>query len=152
MAEFEPAIEITLINEGGLVDNPNDPGGVTKYGLSQRTYPSLDIRNLTVDQAKAIYLRDFWKFGGIISQAVANKIFDMYVNEEHEAIKIAQGILGLTQDGMYGPQTEQSVNNTDPADFLTRYRAALEQHYRNIVAANPKESVFLNGWLQRAAQ
>ena len=153
MAEFEPAVEITLENEGGLVDSPSDPGGLTNFGLSQRSYPDLDIRNLTKEQAKEIYLRDFWKFSGITDQSIANKIFDSYVNMEHEAIKIAQGILGFSQqDGVYGTQTEQRLNQQAPEPFLETYRAALTQHYEAIVAANPKESVFLAGWLRRAAQ
>ena len=45
--------------EGGLVDHPSDPGGVTKYGISQRAYPHLDIPNLTVDEAREIYVRDY---------------------------------------------------------------------------------------------
>jgi len=110
MANFEPAIEITLKNEGGLVDDPADPGGLTKFGLSQRSYPNVDIKNLTIEDAKAIYLKDFWKFGGITDQSIANKIFDSYVNMEHAAIKIAQKTVGFSkQDGVYGPVTETAI-------------------------------------------
>jgi len=45
--------------EGGLVNNPDDPGGLTKYGISQRAYPNLDIANLSVADAMAIYDRDY---------------------------------------------------------------------------------------------
>src|SRR5262245_7285211 len=57
---FERAIPILLEEEGGLVDNPKDPGGLTKYGISQRSYPHVDIRALTPEAASAIYARDFW--------------------------------------------------------------------------------------------
>ena len=57
---FDRIIEFTLQEEGGYVNNPADPGGMTKYGISKRSYPNLDIANLTIDQAKAIYERDFW--------------------------------------------------------------------------------------------
>jgi lysozyme family protein len=152
MAEFEPAIEVVLKNEGGLVDAPNDPGGLTNFGLSQRSYPNVDIRNLTVAEATAIYLKDFWKFGGINNQDVATKLFDSYVNMEHAAIKIAQGIAVVTEDGVYGPGTEAAINNISPTAFLMQYRTALEQHYLDIVAKNPSEAEFLNGWLRRAKQ
>ena len=57
---FDIAFSRLIDSEGGLTDNPKDPGGLTKFGISQRSYPDIDIRNLTLDQAKAIYLRDFW--------------------------------------------------------------------------------------------
>ena len=68
-SSFDLAIPIVLENEGGYVNDPADPGGETKYGISKRSYPALDIKNLTVEQATAIYLRDFWQFGGIITNA-----------------------------------------------------------------------------------
>jgi Glycosyl hydrolase 108 len=57
---FEKAVRFTLSWEGGYVSNPNDPGGETKYGISKRAYPHLDIKNLTLDQAKEIYYQDYW--------------------------------------------------------------------------------------------
>ena len=56
MAEFKLAIPRVITNEGGYVNDPDDPGGETKYGISKRSYPALDIKNLTVEQATAIYL------------------------------------------------------------------------------------------------
>ena len=153
MAEFEPAIEITLKNEGGLVDNPSDPGGLTNFGLSQRSYPNVNIRNLTAEEAKAIYLRDFWRFGGITDQTVANKILDMTTNMGHAAIKLVQKAVGFSQqDGVYGPVTEAAINSYAPGVLLPLYRGLLVQHYEAIVAANPAESVFLKGWVTRANQ
>jgi len=152
MAEFEPAIEITLRNEGGLVDDPADPGGLTNFGISQASYPNVDIRNLTVEGAKAIYLRDFWKFGGIVEQSIANKLFDMYVNMRHTAIKIAQQVSSVTADGVYGSATESAINAMNSGKFIADYRTALIQHYKDIVYAKPEEEKFLNGWLRRAAQ
>jgi len=152
MADFYQAIPITLANEGGYVNDPNDPGGETKYGISKRRYPNLDIKNLTVADATAIYLRDFWLFGGLVSQAVANKMFDMYVNMEHAVIKIAQSIINVPVDGVYGPHTETAINASDPVLFLPNLKAHLATHYRAIAMANPNEAKFLNDWLRRAAQ
>src|SRR5262245_64575336 len=105
MAAFEPAVAKTLIREGGsrFTDDPNDHGGATKYGISQRAYPNVDIRNLTEDQAKAIYKRDYWdKVGGdsIASQLVAENIFDTAVNMGvTTAVKLVQMTLGVGIDG-----------------------------------------------------
>ncbi len=57
---FEVAFEFLLKWEGGYSDNPKDPGGTTKYGISQRAYPELNIKALTKKQAKEIYKRDYW--------------------------------------------------------------------------------------------
>lgn len=57
---FDEAFERTLGHEDGYVDDPRDPGGETKWGISKRSYPHLDIKNLTQDQAKGIYRTDFW--------------------------------------------------------------------------------------------
>lgn len=60
MEQFEQAIAFTLSWEGGYVNDPNDPGGETKYGISKKSYGHLDIKNLTVEQAEAIYYEDYW--------------------------------------------------------------------------------------------
>jgi lysozyme family protein len=114
MAEFEKAIAFVLPNEGGFVDNPNDSGGATNFGLSLRFLRTLpveslrkygvfvtpedlsveNVKELTLDQARNIYKSEFWDnapYEKIALQCVANYIFDMAVNHgEHQAIKIAQ--------------------------------------------------------------
>jgi len=153
MADFYLAIPNTLRNEGGYVNDSDDPGGETNFGICKRDYPEVDIKNLTEAQAEAIYLRDFWKFDGIVNQMLANKVFDMYVNIKHSAIRILQRLLsGLAIDGEYGPDTEEEVNAAKSFPLLVRYQEALEQHYRDIVAKNPKDAKFLDGWIARARQ
>ncbi len=61
MSLFDSAFAIVVGEEGNYVNDPNDPGGETKFGISKRSYPNLDIRQLTLDQAKAIYERDYWR-------------------------------------------------------------------------------------------
>ena len=63
-AAFDDAVDFTLKWEGGYVNNPKDPGGETKFGISKRSYPWIDIPTLNVDYAKLIYYRDFWLYGG----------------------------------------------------------------------------------------
>jgi len=152
MASFELAIPTVLENEGGYVNNPNDPGGETRFGISKRSYPRLDIKNLTRDEAIEIYRTDFWKFDGVNDQCLATKIFDSYVNMGHTAIKLLQRLLGQAQDGAWGPNTQAAVNSRIPELLLQNYRDALVQHYQDIVDANPAEHVFLVGWLIRARQ
>lgn len=68
--------------EGGYVNDPNDPGGETKYGISKRSYPQLDIANLTEAEAKAIYERDYWQASGAdgLPWPLSLVVFDSAVN------------------------------------------------------------------------
>ena len=82
MADFHLAIPTLLRHEGGYINDPDDCGGATNFGICQRSYPHLDISRLTLDDAKAIYERDFWKpllLGQVHFQAVATKLLDTAV-------------------------------------------------------------------------
>jgi lysozyme family protein len=151
MADFNLAIPVVLANEGGLCNVSGDPGGLTNFGISQRSYPNVDIRNLTREAAAAIYQRDFWKYDAVNSQALATKIFDTSVNMGGAAIRILQTCLNVVADGVWGPTTCAACNAAD-SSLLDNYKIALSQHYQNIVLANPAMGQFLAGWLRRAAQ
>lgn len=150
MARFDLAIPIVIWNEGGLTGDPNDRGGLTNFGISQRSYPNLDIATLTQQDAVNIYHRDFWKFDGIMNQQLADKVFDATVNMGHTAIKILQRLVGVSDDGVYGPATEKAINVMNPGALLGQFRSALVDHYEAIVAADPSQVKFLSGWLRRA--
>jgi len=151
MASFDLAIPITLAFEGGYIDSPSDPGGETNFGISKRSYPDCDIKNLTKEGACLIYKHDFWKYDGIGSQMVANKLFDAGVNQGvHHAIKLMQETIGIAPDGKYGSLTEGGINGSDQYDLLYRYRAKLGQFYKDLVDGRPEEAEYLKGWLHRA--
>ena len=154
MADFNIAIETVLANEGGICNVSGDPGGLTNFGISQRSYPAVAIRLLTPATAAAIYHRDFWHYDEVTNQALANKIFDMSVNMGHTAISILQRCVSVTPDGIWGPATCAATNAVDAAmpGLLDEYKMELANHYRNLVLANPALAQFLNGWLKRAAQ
>ena len=61
MADFEKAVEFVLRMEGGYVNDPKDPGGETNFGIAKKSYPGVDIKNLTEEQAEEIYKRDYWE-------------------------------------------------------------------------------------------
>lgn len=111
MANFDIAVGQVLENEGGYVNNPNDPGGETKYGITKRQYPDLDLKNLALDQAKEIYRRNYWHFDNIQDQLIANKLLDMCVNMGvGTAIRLVQTAVQVAADGKYGTQTEAAIN------------------------------------------
>jgi len=156
MATFGKAIGTVLEHEGGYTFDPNDPGGETKWGISRKAYPSLDIKNLTLEQAKAIYKRDYWIYGRIQDQDVATKIFDMAVNlgppAAHRLLQTALLALGETVavDGVFGPQTLAATNRANSEQLLQELRAQAAVYYADTVLNNPAEQKFLLGWMRRA--
>jgi lysozyme family protein len=158
MSDFAPAVAIVLQHEGGYTPpSTADPGGETKFGISKRAYPDVDIRSLTQDQAAAIYQRDYWKYAGVQSQAIANKLLDMAVNMgPSEAHKLLQRILGtyfagpVVPDGKFGPTTQELTNRIDEVKLINELRAKCAMFYCDIVISKPDQRVFLLGWLRRA--
>ena len=156
---FEHAVSVVLAHEGGYVNDPRDPGGETKYGISKRSYPSLDIANLTREDAIAIYYRDWWQrygYGRINDEAVATKLLDMAVNmgpaTAHRLLQEALVFLGydIAVDGIIGPQTIAAANKADPKRVLQVLRWLAAHHYYRIAAQRTQSQVFLMGWLKRA--
>ena len=132
-ADVTTAIRNVIGREGGLVDNPADRGGLTKYGISQSAYPKLDIASLTADQAAAIYKRDYWDAikADQLDPAIREMAFDAAVNQ-----------------GVNWTKTALEQAKGDPNVFLQ----LREQRYRQIAAANPSQQQFLAGWLNRLAE
>ena len=158
MAKFEEAFPYVLANEvgpymhtGGYTNDPVDPGGETKWGISKRTFPQEDIKNLTVERAAQLYKIHYWHFDGVINQRIATKVFDHYFNRP-ASIKQVQEALHITADGIYGGNTEHALNQAfkNPDDFLAVFVLRLEALYQKIAQDNPAEEKFLNGWLTRA--
>lgn len=159
MSNFNKAIAVVLEHEGGYVNNPKDPGGETKYGITKRSYPNVDIKNLTVDEAKAIYFADFWTPAGyenINYDDVATKIFDTAVNVGNKrAFRFAQQAANacgakLVVDGVLGSKSYAAINSIDPKQYLAQFRKIQADYYKSLVDGRPSLSVFLRGWLRRA--
>ena len=90
---FDEIIERVIEHEGGYVNDPDDAGGKTNWGISERFYPTLDILNLTKEQAKEIYKRDYWDKNRVeeLPYHLRHIFFDMCVNQgRRTAVKILQ--------------------------------------------------------------
>lgn len=126
MTEFvwDSAFDLLMLNEGGYVNNPNDPGGATKYGISKKAYPDLDIENLTLEQAKKIYKSDYWDRCkcSFIPDALSIALFDFAVNSGTKtAIKYLQKSLDVSVDGVIGNQTIGACNREPTKKVLEKY-------------------------------
>lgn len=154
MSAFDQAFEIVLGHEGGLTDNPNDPGGKTKYGISQRSYPDVDIANLTEDDAKAIYKKDYWDKLHLdtADPSLALIAFDAAVNNGvGAATKWLQGALGVAADGIIGSGTQAALAACTGDKAHT---ALVDMHASriNMMAGLPTWKQFGKGWSKRLAQ
>jgi lysozyme family protein len=176
---FETAYAYTKSSEGGWVNDPVDAGKETFRGISRRSFPKwegwkqidkVNPKNAkTVDAAFAhdenmqrlvekFYEGNFYAACatlGAPDRATA-KIFDFAVNAGFtKAAKFAQEILGVTQDGIFGPKTRQRAYEYfqvagSEGEFLKRFAKRQADFYRAIVAKNPSQAKFLRGWLIRA--
>jgi lysozyme family protein len=171
------AIQCVLKNEGGLEQNPNDPGGITKYGISLRFLKGLQnpnqyglyapvidentIRELSLQTAIDIYKGEFWAhapFEQISHQEVANYVFDMAVNMGiAPAIKCLQRALwalysncnAVEEDGILGEKTLKAVNSFSYHYVLPALRSERWGDYRILMEAHPAEKEFSDGWMKR---
>ncbi len=147
---FTEAVEFVLSYEGGLVDDPADPGGLTKFGISQRAYPDLDIRNLTREQAIEIYRNDYWNKCKCneLPQQLAFVLFDSAVNQgPSAAIKMLQRSLSVADDGIIGSQTIAAAFRVDETNALMELIAQRCNQY----ALNPNVTRYGLGWYRRVS-
>lgn len=121
---FEKAIDFVLSIEGGYVNDPSDPGGETKYGISKRAYPNVDIANLTESAAKEIYKRDYWDAMECDNLVYSVDIvaFDTAVNMGRTVAKELLKISPTWQDFI--------INRIDRYIEISRKNANLQKYFR----------------------
>lgn len=118
---FDVVFDRVLGHEGGYVNDPNDPGGETQWGISKRSYPHINIKELTRDGAKEIYRRDFWDRLGAdgLPDGVAFQLFDFAVNSGiGTAIRYLQRAIGVADDGYWGPISKAKALATSETDMI----------------------------------
>jgi len=167
---FDAAVAVVLAHEGGFQNDTNDPGNWTggaigagarkgtKFGISAASYPTLDIANLSQDDARTIYRRDWWDRLGLarLPPPLATKLLDAAVNlGPRPAIACLQRALNakgcaIAEDGVLGPATIAAAQVVPSDAALAALRDALAGHYRAIAARDPARERFLAGWLARA--
>jgi lysozyme family protein len=149
--DWNDAINFVLKMEGGYTVDPNDPGGETNFGISKKAYPNLDIKDMTVDQAEAIYQSDYWAPCSCddLPKPLALSVFDCAVNQGvTKAKRILQMALGVEVDGNVGPETIAAAMKSGPQQ-VKLYLADRLAEYSRIMADNPKLLVFAQNWAFR---
>ena len=170
---FEAAIKTVLEHEGGFVDDPDDPGGATDFGISLRFLQSQgelgdidrdgyidvdDVRALNRQDAIHLYRIAFWdryRYAELPA-AIGAKLLDLAVNmgprQAHLCLQRALGACGfrLAEDGVLGPATRAAAGAPPERALLAAMRSEAGGFYRALVAARPNFTKYLDGWLRRA--
>lgn len=152
---FLRIVEKVLDAEGGYSNDPDDPGGQTAWGISQKRYPELDIKRLTRDEAAELYRLDFWtkySYDRIRDDLLAEKAFSLAVNlgpyKAHVLLQISLNYTGkhVVIDGHLGPKSLEAVNShPNPAWLLAAYKIEAVKYYLSLGKAK-----FDRGWIKRA--
>ncbi len=151
--KFEKAMKFVRVVEGGLFNHPNDPGGLTNMGITQRDYPNLNIKKLTRKQADDIFYNDYWKrsYAENLPFPAYISYFDSVVNTGlSRANRILQKSAGVEQDGVIGPMTIEAVSKVNPQVLNNNIIKNRQNFYVNLAARNEKFRSFIKGWTRRS--
>jgi lysozyme family protein len=155
--------EMITTSEGGFTDHPADRGGPTNWGITAPVlaeYLELDtvtpdiVRSLTMEQAIDIYLKKYVEGSGIaaLDPSLHSIVLDSVVNHGIAGgVKMLQRAIGEVEDGRCGPKTV-AVANARPRDAYYGIIRCRMKKYAGIVNSDPKQLVFLSGWINRLSR
>ena len=144
---FERAIRFVLAHEGEWADDPDDPGGRTRWGISSRWNEGIDLETLTRERAVAIYRERYWGpiAGEKLPSALGLVLLDWAVLQgPGRAVRGLQGRLGVEADGIVGPKTLEALQHRSARELSQQLVA---DRKRELLAL--ERSRFTVGWLSR---
>jgi lysozyme family protein len=158
ISNWQKSFELMLKSEGGYVNNPADPGGMTNLGVTKATWENwvgresdeAEMRGLTPEKVEPLYKKKYWDAvrGDELPPGISYLCFDFAVNAgAGRSIKTLQTAVGVTPDGGFGPMTMAAVQAVDPVELIERFSQAKEDFYRSLTTF----STFGKGWLNRVA-
>jgi lysozyme family protein len=157
-SNWDNSFKLMLKSEGGFVNHPSDPGGMTNLGVTKATWENwvgresdeAEMRGLTPEKVEPLYKKKYFDAvrGDELPVGLDYLMFDFAVNAgAGRAIKTLQTAVGVTPDGGFGPMTMAAVQAVDPVDLIERFSQAKEDFYRSLTTF----ATFGNGWLNRVA-
>lgn len=160
MADFKKYAPKLLQLEGGYTNHPDDQGGPTNLGVSYKVYKAYcgqertikDLQNISYGTWEKIMKDLYWDkclADEIENQSVAEIVVDWCVNSGMVGLRKVQEIVDTKPDGIAGPKTLAAINGSEQSELFERIMDARKQFYVNIVKRNPRQKVFMNGWMNR---
>lgn len=160
-SSFNLSLAKLLDMEGVISDHPLDSGGLTKWGVTQATYDryrtmlGLSKQSVAVmpyEEMRGLYYNLYWRPVGAASlpEGLDFVVFQAAVNiGQTTAVRMLQRVLGVTADGVVGPQTLAAVNVRGVSYVIDAFLRAQSDYYGRIVSSNPSQAAFYDGWLNR---
>ncbi len=148
MDPFQIGVSWLLKAEGAESNDPQDPGGLTRFGISQRAHPDVDVAALTEGEAVEIYRTRYWSAYRLdrLPPAIAVAALDAVVNQgPRPAIRMLQHAVRVEMDGIIGAQTIAACYRADPDELLAGYCARRAVYYANLSTFGR----FGLGWMRR---
>ena len=153
---FQKCLDLVLFHEGGFVDHPKDPGGITNMGVTKKAWEEYvghdvtreEMRALTVAEITPFYRKRYWDACKCddLHAGVDYAVFDLAVNSgTGRAAKFLQEAVGATPDGRIGPRTLSAAASFGPNLIIGRIYDRRESFYRSL----PTFPTFGRGWLRR---
>jgi lysozyme family protein len=152
---WDKAIAFVFAMEGIYDNDPYDPGGETKFGISKKAYPTLDIKNLTKEQAQAIYKRDYWEACSCdqLPAKIAIAVFDTAVNQGTGiARRMLQVALGLPVDFDQWENTITACFKAEEEKLLVLYLTQRTKRYLEIMSNNNTLKRYATNWMRRTGK
>lgn len=164
---FKLALEYLFQNEKGYVNNPNDSGGPTKFGVTQKAYSAFsgrfisedEIERLTAEDVFPFYEKEYWRpiWAERIKECpIVVAIFDTAVlYGVHTSVKLAQKAIvacdiTVLVDGIMGEKTLELLNKLEKQEFILEFYTQVRHRINEVCTISPKDEVFKRGWLDRA--
>jgi lysozyme family protein len=156
---FDDALKAILKHEGGFVNHPKDPGGMTNLGVTKKVWEAWvgkavdekEMRALTPEVVGPMYKKKYWDAvkADEMSEGLDYLMFDFAVNAgPRRAIKTMQKAIGTTPDGAIGPKTMAALKAANQSELVAKFSAEKEAFYRSL----PTFTTFGKGWLRRVAE
>lgn len=161
MKTIHDIISEIVNREGKFVNNPKDKGKATKYGITIETLSAWrgkpctvdDVKNLTIAEAKEIYLKRYSTYSGIENGLLLEQMIDAGVNHGvTRSKKLLQSAVKVVPDGIIGKQTKAAIDSNGPIQVCVRFLAVRARYYGDILIKDHTQWTFAAGWFNRYAE
>lgn len=153
---FKECLDLVLKSEGGYVNNPADPGGMTNLGVTKRVWEEYtgheadekEMRSLTPEKVAPLYEQKYWRpcYGEVLPRGLDFVVFSMGVNAgPGRSVKLLQSAIECVPDGVIGPRTRELISSSNSATLINKFSESRREYYRALKTF----PIFGKGWLSR---